>query len=301
MTENRSYYTEINNDLPKTEPHESLRHQYSLEEWKPSDADAISKLEEACWAPWLRTPKEQLENIATNFPTTQLLLRDSQGDVAATLTTSRINWDGNPSKLTTWDEVAGGSVEEGDYSTTYIPDGNTICLMSMNVKPDLRGERLAPKLIGGIKIVAEELEIEHVIGPFRPSGYGNFKLEHGPTPFGEYCNMRREDGQPIDPWLRSLYRQKMEPLRIENDAMTVEVPLDTFKEYQEAYRPDKWKEIDKGMWECGETGSWHIKEDTAIYGEPNIWGTIPVLNSNTLSGHNINRYPHLGTLHHASE
>ena len=88
--------------------------------------------------------------------------------------------------------------------------------------------------------------------------------------------MIRQDGEPLDPWLRSAYRQGMKPLRIEMRSMVVEVPISTFEEYRETYHPQKWKEVEQGKWECGETGSWFIREDHAVYIEPNIWGELPI-------------------------
>src|SRR6266571_2987479 len=115
------------------ERNEGERPQYHLEHWKPTDTSAIHRLEKACWAPWLSKPEQHIEAIARNFPQTQLLLRNQRGDIAATVTANRINWDGDPLSLTTWDAFAGGSEQASDYAETYIPDGNTLCLMSMSV------------------------------------------------------------------------------------------------------------------------------------------------------------------------
>lgn len=258
------------------ERNERVRPQYHLESWKPTDVSAIYRLEKACWAPWLRKPEQHIETIARNFPQTQLLLRNQRGDIAATVTTNRIYWDGNPTSLTTWDTVAGGSEGASDYTKMYTPDGNTLCLMSMNVDPTIQGAGLAPRLVEGMRDIAKGLGIGHLISSFRPSGYGDFKLRHGPVPFAEYCAMTREDGEPLDPWLRSVSRLGMQPLRIEERSMVVEAPIDTFREYRETYRPYKWKEVDTDKWECGETGSWFVNGDHAIYVEPNIWGEIPI-------------------------
>lgn len=252
---------------------------YNLDIWKPYDVPAISRLEKACWAPWLRKPEEHIATIAEKFPQTQLLLKNQRRDIVATVTTNRISWDGNPASLGTWDAVAGGSEAASDYIKTYAPDGNTLCLMSMNVDPTIQGGGFAPQLVEGMKNIARRLGIEHLISSFRPSGYGDFKLEHGATKFTEYCTLTRQDGKPFDPWLRSVSRLGMQPLRIEERAMVVEVPLSTFEEYQRTYHPQKWKEVEPGQWECGETGSWFVKGDHAVYIEPNIWGELPIHHS----------------------
>jgi hypothetical protein len=250
--------------------------QYHLEYWQPTDTAAIYQLEKACWAPWLRKTEQHIATIAENFPETQLLLRNQGGDVAAIMTATRVNWDGNPASLTTWDAVAGGSIAASDYVTTYTPDGNTLCLISSAIDPNIQGKRLAPQLVEGMGDLARKLGAAHLIGPFRPNGYGDFKLEYGPVAFAEYCAMTRENGQPIDPWLRSAFRLGMQPLRIEEYSMVVEVPVSTFEEYQKTYHPQKWQEVAAGVWECGETGSWFVSGDQAVYIEPNLWGELPI-------------------------
>ncbi|SRR6266571_1880908 len=250
--------------------------QYNLDVWKPSDVSSIARLEKACWAPWLRRPEQHIATIAEKFPQTQLLVRNQQGTILAAMTANRINWDGKPTSLPTWDTVARGSEAASDYTQTYTPNGNTLCLLSSAIDPTVQGKRLAPQLIEGMKAVAKELRVDHLIGPFRPSGYGEYKLEHGLIDFSKYCNMTREDGQLLDPWLRSAVRLEMKPLRIEERSMVVEVPRSTFEEYRETYYLQKWKQIEPGQWECGETGSWFVRGDHAVYIEPNIWGELPI-------------------------
>lgn len=249
---------------------------YHRERWKLTDVPSIYRLEQACWAPWLRKSEQHITTLAKTRPQTQLLLRNLQGNIVATLTMNRITWDGKPESLTTWDRVAGGSVEKSDYGTTYRPDGNTLCLMSMNVDPLLQGLKLAPRLAEEAQQVARELNIDHLISSFRPSGYGEYKLQHGAVDFAAYCALTQENGEPLDPWLRSVFRLGMKPLRVEPHSMVVTVDMQTFETYRQTYNPQKWKEIEPGRWECGETGSWFVTGNQAVYIEPNLWGELPI-------------------------
>ncbi len=130
---------------------------YNLSLWKPSDVPAISRLEKACWAPWLRKPEEHIATIAEKFPRTQLLVRNQHGNILATMTANRINWDSNPASLPTWDTIAGGARVASDYTKTYTPDGNTLCLMSSSIDPAIQGKGLAPQLVAGMRDVARKL------------------------------------------------------------------------------------------------------------------------------------------------
>jgi GNAT superfamily N-acetyltransferase len=249
--------------------------QYVIDQWALADVSSLCSLEKKTWAPWLRKPEKSFYTIVERYPEIQVLMRDQHHNIVASLTSNRIDWDGDPRHLTTWDDVAG---ELRDYSSTYNSRGNTLCLMSMNVDPLVRGQGVPARMIEQIKARAKERGISHVISSFRPYRYGDFKLKHRNKRIGfiEYCKMTTEDGFPIDPWLRSTTRKGMKFLRIADRSMVIVVNRSEFERYRNTYRPDDWYQITDRRWECGETGSWLISEDgqTATYTEPNVWGEI---------------------------
>jgi hypothetical protein len=258
----------------------------SIETWQPQDAAAIyDQVEHPNWAPWLEASRTTIEGRAKVFPKGQLMItdigEDGQKVILATLSMNQIHWNGDVTQLPNWDTVVG--VHTTDYSETYQPAGNTLVMMSMNVAPDAKGKQLPTKLIEYVKLLAQELGIEHVIGSFRPSGYGAAKLkhlnEHGESlPFWEYCTMQQElSGKPVDPWLRSLSWNGMQMLKEDNQAMVVTVPLAEFQHYQQSFKPELWQEVQPGVWECGEVGTWTVNEaaGTATYQESNVWGVVP--------------------------
>lgn len=249
---------------------------FKAQQWGVEDAQLIfNDLESRNWAPWLSTPEHVLADYAQVFPEGQLIIKDNDGIPIATLTTNRINWDGDPESLTTWDDIAGGSVEIGNYRNTYTPDGNTLVLMSMNVHPDHQGNGYAKTLVEQIQATAKKLGVNHVISPFRPTNYGDYKRQYGDPGFDAYCGMTREDGFPVDGWLRNLARNGMQPLKIAEKSMKVIVPTSQFEEYKINYNPQSWKQIGDDMWECGEVGTWQVSNGNAVYTENNIWGEIP--------------------------
>lgn len=257
----------------------------SIESWKQEDAAAIyEQVEHPNWAPWLEASQATIEGRAKVFPKGQLMITDIDEDgkkvILATLSMNQVHWNGNIEQLPNWDTVAG--LEVTDYSETYQPTGNTLVMMSMNVAPDAKGNQLPTKMIEYVKLLAQELGIEHVIGSFRPSGYGAAKLAHlsqhrESLPFWEYCTMQRElSGKPIDPWLRSLSWNGMQMLKEDDQAMVVTVPLAEFFHYKQSFKPDLWQEVQPGVWECGEVGRWTVDKtaDTATYQESNVWGIV---------------------------
>jgi ribosomal protein S18 acetylase RimI-like enzyme len=250
--------------------------EFIISKWTKIDPPDLYSLEEKTWAPWLRKPLRNFETITKLFSDGQRKITNTNGDVVAMISTNRINWDGSIASLSTWDYVAGGSISLGDFSNTYIPDGNTLNIMSISVAPEMQGKGLATILFREIIDMAEYFGVEHLICSFRPSGYGKYKLESGPISIAEYCRLTKEDGLPWDSWLRIATRYGMVPLRIENAAITVEVAKSQFEEYRKTFNKYKWSINNEGKWECGEAGTWTINGDKAIYSEPNLWSEIPI-------------------------
>lgn len=245
--------------------------------WKPEDGLKIyNQVEKKNWPPWLAAKPKILSGRAKIFPEGQLMIKSLKDNtILATLSTNRFNWDGIAEHLPNWDLVAGNPP---DYSTTYQPQGNTLDLISMNVHPEYLGSGLAHLMIELIKEQAKALGITYLIGDFRPNEYGEFKSKENnwQVDFEEYCKKTRADGWPSDAWLRNLIRNGMVPLIVDRNAMTVHVSLDEFKQYRLSYLPEKWKEVDTGVWECGQVGQWKVNEKEAVYQESNLWGQIPM-------------------------
>ncbi len=251
--------------------------EHFISKWTKADHPDLYKLEEKTWAPWLRKPQKNFAIITKIFPNGQKKITNSKGEIVAMFSTNRINWDGDIDSLPTWDSVAGGSIEESNFSDTYLANGNTLDIMSISVDPDMQGKGLATILFTEIINVANTLGVEHLIASFRPCGYGGFKVESGESiPFEDYCRITTEDGLPKDPWLRIATRYGMVPLRIERSAISVEVSINKFEEFKKTYNPTCWSQNSQGQWECGEAGVWTIKGRKAKYVEPNLWGEIPV-------------------------
>lgn len=261
--------------------------------WDDIDPQAIyQQLENPNWAPWLEASIDSIAGRASVFSEGQLLLVNKDGIPMASLSINRINWDGNPDTLPTWDEIAG---DPTDYSQTYQPEGNTYVLMSMNVSPAGRGQRLPTALINKVQIMAYQEDIEYIVGSFRPNEFGKKKQESQQAlDFWEYVTemkTTRVDEQgvfgeagsevdlPLDAWLRSLSWVGMNILVEDPSAMVVTVSLEEFEHYKQTYKPDSWWQDESGLWHCSEVGCWLVDEasKSATYVESNVFGSLPVL------------------------
>ncbi|OGH30328.1 MAG: hypothetical protein A3B41_00225 [Candidatus Levybacteria bacterium RIFCSPLOWO2_01_FULL_37_26] len=248
----------------------------SVGNWIYEDLVAIYQaLEKPNWAPWLAAPVSSLEGRCKVFPEGQLLIKNASGELCANLSMNRINWNGNIEALPSWDDVAG---DPTTYEKTYIPSGNTLTLMSMNVNPEYQGQGYARSLIASAKQLGQKFGVEYIIGSFRPNEYGKHKLSHGKkaVTFRKYCELNRPDGLPVDAWLRNLSRNGMKHLKVDKKAMIVSVSLEEFDQYKKSYNLEQWIEVDPNTWECGEVGTWHVdvKNNTAVYIESNMWGLL---------------------------
>lgn len=169
----------------------------------------------------------------------------------------------------------------------------------MSVRPDAKGAHLPDVLINVSKELSKKEKIEHIVGDFRPSDYGAYKTERGDPGFRKYCEALREDGFPIDGWLRALKRQGVNLLAIDHRAMVVPATVTEFEEYRKQYNPGQWREVKDTqtvnmklkehspeielekvdeIWECGQTGTWYANLETskAVYIESNYFGAIPI-------------------------
>lgn len=240
--------------------------------------DAITDLENTCWAEWLATPPENLIARAEVFQDGQQAIVTQTLGLVATLSTNLIHWDGNPKTLPTWDDVAG---DPTTYQSTYDEDGDTLCLMSMNVDPEVRGQRLPSHLIDAMRQLANNKNISKVIGSFRPSHYHHAVLDsihrgEEPPTFEMYCDMKNDEGFLVDPWLRNLGKNGMEMIAVDDHAMYVPVSAEEF----ELFKEPSWQLINiegKQVWWCGQTGFFYPQPDGSyVYIESNIWGSINV-------------------------
>lgn len=250
---------------------------YTITNWTKELVPVIHRnLEEPNWASWLMASEESLAGRIDVYSEGQLMISDISGNPLASLSMNRIDWDGNPESLPSWDDVAG---DPTTYEKTCDPDGNTLVLMSMNVHPDHKGEGLARKLINYVKEHAAIMRVNSVIGSFRPNEYGKHKAKFGVSAldFSSYCRWTREkDGLPEDEWLRNLTRNGMRPLKVDHRAMTVPIKLSDFYHLKENHNSQSWRQVGKREWECGEVGRWVIDEtnEIATYQESNLWGIL---------------------------
>ncbi|MFM0515356.1 hypothetical protein [Paraburkholderia sp. RL17-373-BIF-A] len=227
----------------------------------------------------MRATVKVLARRAEVFPEGQLVVHEEFRGLRkpiASLSLQRFNYDGDPSDLPTWQALSG---TDGTFADTYCPDGNALAMMSIGILPELHKQGLANRLIDAALVLACELDVEHLMGSYRPSQLGAYMVENVDGSPEFYIQARRADGLPLDPWLRALTRKGMELIRYDAEAMKIEVPLRQFNEYR--LTPGMRSRVrhlatsDAGeIWLCGATGHFEINDRSVVYREANVWGKI---------------------------
>jgi GNAT superfamily N-acetyltransferase len=159
---------------------------------------------------------------------------------------------------------------------------NAVLLLAMMVDPERRRHKLPTLLLNAAKDSARRLGYPYVMAPFRPSHYGDFKMErraaHSEALFREYYAAQTAEGLPLDPWLRNVVRQGATLVKPEMRSVSFTRSIDTFNDFRQKHRPNDWYSPATDVWECGETCTWYIDrvQQTVTSWEPNCWGVIDV-------------------------
>ena len=118
----------------------------------------------------------------------------------------RMQWDGNPETLTTWDEMT----NQGWYDRVHNLHGNTGFLVGVGVVPQFRGELMHHNLCwsGAYKLsellIARTLAVLFNAGVSQVIGCARVPLYHRFSEFTavQYCALRRPSSDLVDPVLR---------------------------------------------------------------------------------------------------
>lgn len=75
---------------------------------------------------------------------------------------------------------------------------DAISALEITIRPDMQGKGVSAVMLGALRTQAARLGFGELLAPVRPSG----KHLQPRIPMADYAALRREDGLPVDPWLR---------------------------------------------------------------------------------------------------
>jgi hypothetical protein len=172
-----------------------------------------------------------------------------------------IAWDG------TVDDLPGGFTDALVRSVTSYEEGveaNTFVLMAAAVRNDEQGRGHAGRVITAVRDRAIAGGLPQVIAPVRPT----FKSRYPLTPIETYMTWTREDGSPLDPWVRTHIRLGATLLAPAPVSQTMTGTVADWEKWTGMVFPSSGSyTIPDGLTllEIDRTA------DTGVYREPNIW------------------------------
>jgi amino acid adenylation domain-containing protein len=165
---------------------------------RPELRGAVDALHVGAWPAFFEGDcflRQYWPRLPEDFPELQCVLVDPADRVLAAGNAAPIWWDGTVAGLPAgWD----AALEQAFLGRERGIAPNTCLILTGVAAEEARGAGLAEAILRSLKTLAWGLGYERVIVPVRPTG----KAARPELSFPEWCDARRDDGQPLDPWLR---------------------------------------------------------------------------------------------------
>jgi amino acid adenylation domain-containing protein len=165
----------------------------------PQLRDGMNRLHRQAWPEYFIGDNIMVENwpkLFHRFPDYQFALTQENGEIIAVGNTIPVQWDGTAEHLPDgWDDGLVRGLKLADKKSA--PD--TLLVLAGVVNEKHQGQGIASLLVEAFKQIAVGHGLKHMILPVRPTG----KSFYPKLSFSDYCNLTREDGLPVDHWLRT--------------------------------------------------------------------------------------------------
>ena len=107
----------------------------------------------------------------------------------------------------TWDEDPATTLPEDGWDGVIIEAtldrlagrrGNLVSALEISIRPDVRGQGISGSMVSAMCENARALGFDSLVAPVRANG----KHLHPEMSIEDYAALTRDDGLPVDPWLR---------------------------------------------------------------------------------------------------
>lgn len=103
--------------------------------------------------------------------------------------------------------------------------GDLVSALEIQIRADLRGSGLSGIMLDALRDNAARLGFADLVAPVRPNG----KHLHPLMPIAQYAAWHRDDGLPVDPWLRVHVRAGGQVVNVVHRSMTITGTLDEWR------------------------------------------------------------------------
>lgn len=197
------------------------------------------------------------------FPEFTLIATDGDEIVARGLSVPFAGRGALPA--TGWDQALIWAFADLQRATT--PD--TVSAIEIAVRPDRQGQGLSKRLLAAMRGNAAALGFGELLAPIRPTG----KHREPETPIEEYVRRTRDDGMPVDPWLRAHLSAGGIIDSVAPASMVIAGSLTQWRDWTGLpFDTDGWVEVPEALVPVRCVPD----HDYAVYVEPNVWIRHPL-------------------------
>lgn len=198
-------------------------------------------------------------HVETRFAPFVLVATDAAGEVVANAYSVPFVRGEQPLPVNGWDFA----VRSGVLASVQGREPDAISAVEIAVRPDLQGTGLSARMLGALRDNARRHGFAELLAPVRPNG------KDDPTePMTTYAARMRDDGLPVDPWLRVHVRAGGRIAQVAPRSMCIPGTL-------EEWRAWTGLPFDRGgpVHVPGALAPVHcdLEHGVATYVEPNVW------------------------------
>lgn len=225
-------------------------------------------LAEAMWAmesPWPEFMRHDpigglfYGNVVDRFADYVLVAQDESGAVVAEAFSVPFVLGDSDLPINGWDGVIRG----GLLASVHGEQPDAVSAVEIVVRTDLQGRGLSGRMLAAMRVNAARHGFAELVAPVRPNGKTDVH-----EPMSAYALRTRDDGLPLDPWLRVHVRAGGVIDRVAPRSMVVPGTLEEWRGWTglpfDTTGPIEVPKALAPVW-CD------VEHGTATYVEPNVW------------------------------
>jgi len=198
-------------------------------------------------------------NVEARFAEFVLVAQDEQGEVVACAYSVPFVLGGEPLPANGWGFV----IRNGLMASIRGQEPDAISAVEIAVRPDRQGTGLSSQMLAAMRENAAKRGFSELVAPVRPNGKNDVH-----EPMSSYPFRVREDGLPVDPWLRVHVRAGGRIEKVAPRSMVIPGTLEEWREWTglpfDADGPVR-------VPVPGALVPVHFKNGRGVYVEPNVW------------------------------
>lgn len=198
-------------------------------------------------------------NVVERFAEFALVAQEDDGEVVACAFSVPFVHEDDALPDNGWDSV----IRSGLLASIHGEEPNAVSAVEIAVRPDRQGTGLSGRMLEAMRANAARLGFAELVAPVRPNG-----KDDPDEPMPAYAAKVRDDGLPVDPWLRVHVRAGGRIVKVAPRSMVVPGTLEDWREWTglpfDATGPVVVPQALTPV-HCD------VEHGVAVYVEPNVW------------------------------